>query len=160
MLLMSEEMGPVNCLLTFRRWILMHGSNRWGSVSIVAWGNVLLLLQHQVLQTSLYSCGRQKSPAARYILKGNDAGGGDSKDTVQFSGPSRRPCIYNRHLQTMSLTSIYVYFVACSRYSDWLRAGRSGHLSSRPGRVKIFLFSTSSRPSLLYNGYRRLFVLL
>jgi hypothetical protein len=35
-----------------------------------------------------------------------------------------------------------------SRYSDWLRAGRPRGLSSNPGRVKNFLFSTSSRPVL------------
>jgi hypothetical protein len=35
-----------------------------------------------------------------------------------------------------------------SRYSDWLRAGRPRGRSSSPGRVKNFLFSTSSRPVL------------
>jgi hypothetical protein len=35
-----------------------------------------------------------------------------------------------------------------SRYSDWLRAGRLRGRSSSPGRVKNFLFSTSSRPAL------------
>jgi hypothetical protein len=35
-----------------------------------------------------------------------------------------------------------------SRYSDWLRAGRRRGRSSCPGRVKNFLFSTSSRPAL------------
>jgi hypothetical protein len=35
-----------------------------------------------------------------------------------------------------------------SRYSDWLRAGRPRAGSSSPGRVKKFLFSTSSRPAL------------
>jgi hypothetical protein len=35
-----------------------------------------------------------------------------------------------------------------SRYSDWLRAGRLRVRSSSPGRVKNFLFSTSSRPAL------------
>jgi hypothetical protein len=33
-----------------------------------------------------------------------------------------------------------------SRDSDWLRAGRLRYRSSSPGRGKIFLFSTSSRP--------------
>jgi hypothetical protein len=33
-------------------------------------------------------------------------------------------------------------------YSDWLRAGRLRSRSSSPGRVKNFLFSTSSRPAL------------
>jgi hypothetical protein len=35
-----------------------------------------------------------------------------------------------------------------SRYSDWLRAGRRRGQSSSPGRVKSFLFSTSSRPAM------------
>jgi hypothetical protein len=35
-----------------------------------------------------------------------------------------------------------------SRYSDWLRAGRPRSRSSSPGRLKNFLFSTSTRPSL------------
>jgi hypothetical protein len=35
-----------------------------------------------------------------------------------------------------------------SRYSDWLRAGRPRGQSSSPGRVKNFLFSTSSRQLL------------
>jgi hypothetical protein len=35
-----------------------------------------------------------------------------------------------------------------SPYSDWLRAGRPRGWSSSPGRVKNFLFSTSSRPAL------------
>jgi hypothetical protein len=35
-----------------------------------------------------------------------------------------------------------------SRYSDWLRTGRPRGRSSSPGRVKNFLFSTSSRPAL------------
>jgi hypothetical protein len=39
---------------------------------------------------------------------------------------------------------------ACSRYSDSLRAGRPRDLSSSPGRVKNFLFSTSSRPALRF----------
>jgi hypothetical protein len=33
-------------------------------------------------------------------------------------------------------------------YGDWLRAGRPGGRSSSPGRVKNFVFSTSSRPKL------------
>jgi hypothetical protein len=33
-------------------------------------------------------------------------------------------------------------------YSDWLRAGRPRGRSSRPDSVKIFLFSTWSRPAL------------
>jgi hypothetical protein len=33
-------------------------------------------------------------------------------------------------------------------YSDWLRAGRPSGRSSSPGRVKNFLFSTSSRRAL------------
>jgi hypothetical protein len=33
-------------------------------------------------------------------------------------------------------------------YSDWLRAGQLRGPSSSPGRVKIFLFPTSSRPAL------------
>jgi hypothetical protein len=35
-----------------------------------------------------------------------------------------------------------------SRYSDWLRTGRRRERSSSPGRVKNFLFSTSSRPAV------------
>jgi hypothetical protein len=35
-----------------------------------------------------------------------------------------------------------------SQYGDWLRAGRLRGRSSRPGRGKNFLFSTSSRPSV------------
>jgi hypothetical protein len=35
-----------------------------------------------------------------------------------------------------------------SRYSDWLRAGRSRGRGSSPGSVKNFLFSTSSRPAV------------
>jgi hypothetical protein len=35
-----------------------------------------------------------------------------------------------------------------SRYCDWLRAGRPRGRSSSPGRVKNFLFFTSSRPAL------------
>jgi hypothetical protein len=35
-----------------------------------------------------------------------------------------------------------------SWYSDWLRVGRPRGRSSSPGRVKNFLFSTSSRPAL------------
>jgi hypothetical protein len=51
--------------------------------------------------------------------------------------------------------------VSLGRYSDRLRAGRPRRPSSRPGRVKNYFFSTSSRPvlgppSLLYNGYRGL----
>jgi hypothetical protein len=33
-------------------------------------------------------------------------------------------------------------------YGDWLRAGRAGGRCSSPGRVKNFVFSTSSRPNL------------
>jgi hypothetical protein len=36
----------------------------------------------------------------------------------------------------------------CSRHSDWLRVRRPRGRSSSPGRVKNFLFSTSSRPAL------------
>jgi hypothetical protein len=35
-----------------------------------------------------------------------------------------------------------------SQDSDWLRAGRPRGRSLSPGRVKNFLFSTSSRPAL------------
>jgi hypothetical protein len=35
-----------------------------------------------------------------------------------------------------------------SWYSDWLWAGQLGSQSSSPGRVKNFLFCTSSRPAL------------
>jgi hypothetical protein len=40
------------------------------------------------------------------------------------------------------------YYVSLCRYSYWLRAGRPRGRSSSPGRVKNFLFSTSSRPAL------------
>jgi hypothetical protein len=35
-----------------------------------------------------------------------------------------------------------------TRYSDWLQDGRLRGRSSSPGRVKNFLFSTSSRPAV------------
>jgi hypothetical protein len=38
-----------------------------------------------------------------------------------------------------------------NRYSDWLRPGRLRDRTSSPGRVKNFLFSTSSRPALRPN---------
>jgi hypothetical protein len=37
-----------------------------------------------------------------------------------------------------------------SRYSDWLWAGRTRGRSSSPGKVKIFLFSSSSSPALRF----------
>jgi hypothetical protein len=40
------------------------------------------------------------------------------------------------------------YNISGSGYSDWLRPGRPRGRSSSPGRVKIFLFSTASRPVL------------
>jgi hypothetical protein len=40
------------------------------------------------------------------------------------------------------------YVLAVSQDSDWLRTGRTMHRGSSPGRVKNFLFSTSSRPAL------------
>jgi hypothetical protein len=45
----------------------------------------------------------------------------------------------------------YICIQQCfkSRYSDWLRAWRPRGRSSSPGRVKNFLFSTSSRPALV-----------
>jgi hypothetical protein len=72
-------------------------------------------------------------------------------------------------LQRVSTSSIYSYFprrywpsfpplllfiiiiiiiIIKSRYSDWLRAGRTRGRSSSPGRVKNFHFSMSSRPAL------------
>jgi hypothetical protein len=39
-------------------------------------------------------------------------------------------------------------YILRSRYSDWLRAGRQRGRSLSLGRVKNFLFSTSSRPFL------------
>jgi hypothetical protein len=39
----------------------------------------------------------------------------------------------------------------CSRHSDWLRTGRSRGRSLSPGRDKLFLLSTSSRPVLGLN---------
>jgi hypothetical protein len=39
-------------------------------------------------------------------------------------------------------------FIERSWYSDWLRARRPRGWSSSPGRVKIFLFSTSSKLAL------------
>jgi hypothetical protein len=45
--------------------------------------------------------------------------------------------------------SIYLSYVRQrSRYSGWLRAGRPEDRSSSPGRVKNFLFSIASRPTL------------
>jgi hypothetical protein len=43
-----------------------------------------------------------------------------------------------------------IYLVHRSRYSDWLRAGRPRGRNSSPGRVKNFLFSTSSIPALRF----------
>jgi hypothetical protein len=42
----------------------------------------------------------------------------------------------------------YLRTLLGSRDSDWLRAGRPRGRSSSPGRGKIFLLSTSSRPAL------------
>jgi hypothetical protein len=47
---------------------------------------------------------------------------------------------------SISFFSPLKYFRKGSRDSDWLRAGRQRGRSSSPGRVKNFLFSTSSRP--------------
>jgi hypothetical protein len=44
--------------------------------------------------------------------------------------------------------SNFVHSILRSRYSDWLRAGRPRGRNWSPGRVKNFLFSTSSRPAL------------
>jgi hypothetical protein len=47
----------------------------------------------------------------------------------------------------MSLTRLlYLLPGYRSRYSDWVRAGRPRGRSSSPGRGKIFLFFTPSRP--------------
>jgi hypothetical protein len=54
-----------------------------------------------------------------------------------------------------SSLSIFIFYLSVtsfleyrSRYSDWLRAGRLRVRSSSPGKGKIFLFSTASRPVL------------
>jgi hypothetical protein len=52
--------------------------------------------------------------------------------TMEFS--FRRPGVYTRSI--------------CSRYSDWLRAGRQRGRSSSPGKGKNFYFSTMFRPAL------------
>jgi hypothetical protein len=59
--------------------------------------------------------------------------------------------MYKCNYQTAIRDLKYMYnfkFLLVSRYSDWLRAGRPRGESSSPGRVKNFLFSTSSRPAL------------
>jgi hypothetical protein len=47
-----------------------------------------------------------------------------------------------------SLSSLNSSSTLLSRYSDWLRAGRPRGRSSSCGRVKNYLFSTSSIPDL------------
>jgi hypothetical protein len=43
---------------------------------------------------------------------------------------------------------INIILSSMSQDSDWLQAGQSRNQSSSPGRVKNFLFFTSSRPTL------------
>jgi hypothetical protein len=61
---------------------------------------------------------------------------------------SSRSWRHSTHHSATSDAFILCYFMTRSRYSDWLRAGRLRGRSSSPGRVKNFLFSTSSRPAL------------
>jgi hypothetical protein len=55
----------------------------------------------------------------------------------------------------IKLKGIFFIWLYCwkpglrSRYSNWLRARRPSGRCSSPGRVKNFLFSTSSRPVLV-----------
>jgi hypothetical protein len=58
----------------------------------------------------------------------------------------RKSCVFSDTAHISILVPILCRTV--SRYSDWLRAGRPRDRSSSPGRVKNFLFSTSSRPAL------------
>jgi hypothetical protein len=50
-------------------------------------------------------------------------------------------------LYVVNTTNLF-YLRKRSQFSDWLRAGRPRGWSLSPGRVKNFLFSTSSRPVL------------
>jgi hypothetical protein len=103
---------PVNCLLTFWRWILMHGSKQWGSVLLFAWGNVSLppLVLHQVLQISLYSCWPYKYLlylAVMMMVWGVrytevDCTGQERDLFVHVASTSRWPCLHNRYLQKTS----------------------------------------------------------
>jgi hypothetical protein len=67
-----------------------------------------------------------------------------------LSGDQRR--LTGADVQSLGKPCLYLsgnYFgYPHSRYSDWLRAGRPRGRSSSPGRGKIFLFSTLSRPVL------------
>jgi hypothetical protein len=52
------------------------------------------------------------------------------------------------HIPNISTMSYLPILWLCSRYSDWLWAGRQTGRSSSPGRVKNLFISTSSRPVL------------
>jgi hypothetical protein len=54
----------------------------------------------------------------------------------------------NQNFRYNLLTMFANVSPTCSRYSDWLRARRPRGRIPSPGRVKNFLFSTSSRPAL------------
>jgi hypothetical protein len=98
------------------------------------------------------------SPRGRCIANGERGGGGRVKHRTrhiqsgetcaEFSTrPSSEPLKYVSHPRIV-FNFILVTAIAMGRDSDWLRAGRPRGWSSSPGRVKIFLFSTSSRPAL------------
>jgi hypothetical protein len=57
-----------------------------------------------------------------------------------------------KNIQDSKRKNIFIYFITgagvAQSYRDWLRAGRPRGRSSSPGRVKYFLFSTSSRQAL------------
>jgi hypothetical protein len=56
---------------------------------------------------------------------------------------------------SVTVSAIYIYMEPGWRslYTDWLRAGRPSSWSSRPGRFKNFIFSTSSRPAMRSNQF-------
>jgi hypothetical protein len=80
------------------------------------------------------------------------------KTVLNMLQPPFNGCLFNTSLQVsynrrpIALECRYIYRYIeepgrCSRYSDWLRAGRPRGQSSSPGRAKNFLFSKSSRPA-------------
>jgi hypothetical protein len=64
--------------------------------------------------------------------------------SVLYSASLKKPVITSRFI----FINFPVLANSISRYGDWLRAGRPRGRSSSPDRVKNFLFSKSSRPSL------------
>jgi hypothetical protein len=57
--------------------------------------------------------------------------------------------VYNWRISTLhAKLTLYMEPGQRGRYSNWLRDGRPRGHSSRPGRVKNFLFPTASRPNL------------